>query len=456
MSEPRHTDPTPPPAGAERSRAEAACFPVTEDFILGRLGEKSLAQLLAAVVDPRELASIAPRLGLNPLPGKRLKTMNAADHALLLARHSYESEAPRRAVLSALHRRLPAVPEVDGAPQRGADVEAELANKDALDLARRLEVVLALLSDPATAARGKAALEQGFLSGARPAAPAAATDEPADPERAAESARADRAEHKAEQAVRAAAAAEHAFAERERALKQRIDQLQRELAELQERLGKKNRECDDIRAEWERLKSDLQVAFNRAARFKKALDESKAPSVREAEMAADLARERQRAEIEASKVEILEYQLDSLEHHDEEPPAPGAPRGHDPLPARIAVHSSVYGIPRLLVVGGAGKQRTHREKDFESLKERLGIAGEWRFADYSSWHRDLPRLRNDLRGRFDLVFVLHWNRTTFVQKMHDEARAAQARVRTVPYRGFLSLERAVREEVERFLQEKTP
>ena len=51
------------------------------------------------------------------------------------------------------------------------------------------------------------------------------------------------------------------------------------------------------------------------------------------------------------------------------------------------------------------------------------------------------------------VFVLHWNRTTFVQKMHDEARAANARVRTVPYRGFLSLEHAIREEVERFLAE---
>ncbi|MFG0316126.1 MAG: hypothetical protein ACF8XB_02540 [Planctomycetota bacterium JB042] len=427
---------------------EPGAVVLAEDVVLSRFREKPLAALLLSVLDRKELTSLAPRLGLNPLPGKRLKTMKPADHALLLARSTLEVDAARGPILEALNARLP--PPLLSPEERPSGPAVDVALRLAEDLPpdRRAALVLSLLGDDEATEKALAALEDGLLeSDDARGADAEAAAQRLTAKLAREKQRADDAEKQREGEKRSV----HA---RENGLKQRIDELQRELSELQQRLGDKNREYDLLHKEWETLKGDLRVAFNRAARFKNALDEAKSASERENELKSELVRARQRADIADMKLEILEYQLDILEQ-DEPEEAPADATEDDALPERVLAFVEAVGRPpRVLVVGGAGKQRTHRERDFRRLVDTLGVEGEWRFADYTSWHRELPRLKNDMRDRFDLVFVLHWNRTTFVQKMHDEARAANARVRTVPYVGFLSLEKAVREEVERFVAER--
>lgn len=419
-----------------------------EDLLLARFQAKGLARLVQAAIPEKELRALAPGLGLGALPGKRLKTMTAAEHALVLAKGALEVEKVRRAVLAAIEPRLPAPIDMHGRAPTESDANVWLAQREETPLEGRLAALLALLPHAQFEEPIRQALEAGFLNAREPEARPEA-DAPA-PEQREAAHRIERLEHQLQ-------AEKKAGEDRERALRQRIDQLQHELADLQQRLGKKSREHDELQVNYERAKADLEIAFRRAARFKQSLDGVKAPSAREAELAERLQKELQRAEIEASKVEILEYQLDILEQEDE-PRGEARVQAHefDPTSDRVRRYAEKHGSPpRVLIVGGAGKQRKHRERDFEELKSRLGIVGEWRFADYSSWHRELPRLKNDIRERFDLVFVLHWNRTTFVQKMHDEARTLNGRVRTVPYRGFLSLDRAVTEEVDRFVQERT-
>ncbi|MFH0945953.1 MAG: hypothetical protein V2A76_12200 [Planctomycetota bacterium] len=454
MSRSRSSGNTPPVKPDPPGEAQRERFRLTDDLLLSRFSEKSLAPFLLATLPAKELVSLAPRLGLSPLPGKRLKTMSPADHALLLARSALEEEKKTRtAVLSALEPHLPAPLPDQGKPIEEAQFRFLLSLAGELPPAQRIGLLLSALADETRAGLALEAVEQGLLEGISEERQAA---RPEAEQIKQLQARLERAEQRAGAVEKATEEDRRAILEREKGLRDRIEALQRQLAAVEERLAQKKRECDEVRGEWETLKGDLQVAFRRAARFKAALDATRAASERETSLEAELAKERQRADIEASKLEILEYQLDLLEQEDESSAETRIIHENDPVPERVLRYVERHGSPpRLLVVGGAGKQRTHRERDFAELKNRLGVEGEWRFADYGSWHRELPRLRNDIRNRFDLVFVLHWNRTTFVQKMHDEARAANARVRTVPYRGFLSLEKAVREEVDRFVQEST-
>ncbi len=414
--------------------------------------EKTLARLLAAAIDKKELVKLAPKLALSPLPGRRLKTMTPAEHALLLARKLLDPSSPPKVVQA-----------VSGALPRPLFASSESAEPDRwlalgpadVPLETRVRYLLFALRDPANAERVGAAIDAGWLDDSE-----AVQDEA--PESTPDSTGLERAPDTSELARRASAAEaqrDAAVASRDELRKEsseRIAEAKREIAELQKRLGQKNQDAAKSEQLVRELKSDLELAFRKAAQHKRDLDQTRAPSVREAELEERLRAAERRADIEASKVELLEYQLDLLEQPDEKERAPPPPKADDPLPGRVAEFVKKHGrAPRILVLGGAGKQRSHLEKDFAGLKERLGVEGEWRLADYTSWHRELPRLKNDLRVRFDLLFVLHWNRTNFVQKMHDEARAAGTRARTVSYRGFLSLERAVREEIDRFVTEKS-
>jgi hypothetical protein len=414
------------------------------------LREKHAAKLLEAVLDKKDLSGLAAEKGLNPLPGKRFKTMTPTDHALCLVRGMVAPSKQQSAVVAAVVERMPA-------PLDGVDLASDTVNDSLVaewsaqgsdvDHAFRVRALLALVLDPARRDLVARLLDADYLAIAAAPPPQVIEEDPRD-------ATIRRLEQRIARFESERAALAHEHEERERGLKLRLDQAHAELAEMQARVGKKHREAEELRTLYETAKSDLELAFRRAARFKQSLDEAKSHTEREQELLDAYAREKQRADIEAAKVEILEYELDALAHEDEPSAGAAETSAAHPVHERILKFVAARGArPRVLIVGGAGKQRSHRERDFEAMKARLEIDGEWRFADYGSWHRDLPRLRNDIQHRFDLVFVLHWNRTTFVQKMHDEARALNRRVRTVPYRGFLSLERAIVEELERFLTE---
>ncbi len=441
-----HTRSDPP----KRDGADAAALRAAS--VVLDLREKLAARFVLAVFDAETLRSIGPELGINPLPGKRWKTMTDADHALLLARTLRTPSKQQSTLLERVASALPLSPSPADASVTDESIATWSAYDRMVPLETRLAALLAVALDKNRKDVLTKWLEDDFLARPLPVTPASEPEAPLGPEQ--EALR--RLEQKIVRIEKEHADARAAGEEREKALRLRIDQLQTELSDLQQRVGKKHREHEELKQLYETAKGDLEIAFRRAARFKQTLDESKAPSDREKELLEAYGREKLRAEIEAAKVEILEYELDILQQDDEErdETPSGEPARHSVLD-RIAVFVQRFGSrPKILIVGGAGKQRSHRERDFEELKSRIGVDGEWRFADYNSWHRDLQRLRNDIQHRFDLVFVLHWNRTTFVQKMHDEARALNGRVRTVPYRGFLSLERAVTEEVERFVNER--
>lgn len=405
--------------------------------------EKQLARVFAAAFDRTAIGIESQRLALNPLPGKRLKSMSPDEHALLLARTALGSDKNEKLAKQTLAALVAKLPKIEGGAAAPADLEALRPEP----FATRVDAFLRVLTTGARHDELKRCLDNGFLDTPIEVQPEI-HEPPRDPELV-------KAEHRITKLEHELATEREKASERDRGYRARIDQLQLELTELQQRLGVKHRECEELASNYEQAKTDTELAFRRAARFKQQLDEMKAPGERERELRETLAREARRAEIEASKVEILEYQLDLHQLVEEETPQRQSVDESAPIRERVLKFVAKFGVrPKVLIVGGAGKQRAHRERDFELLKSRLEIEGEWRFADYGSWHRDLPRLRNDIQHRFDLVFVLHWNRTTFVQKMHDEARSLNGRVRTVPYRGFLSLERAVAEEVDRFVQER--
>lgn len=417
------------------------------------LREKLAAKLLEALIPSDEIQKIGPDNGLAPLPGKRWKVMSTFDHGLCIVRALKTPSKQQSTLMTVVMARLP--PPLDGFDEATGVVPESLAETwrsfdRNSDRPTRVRALLTLLLDPGRRESVAQAIDSDYLAPPALVVPGE-SEEPPDPR----DATIRRLEARIARQEAERDALDLGFAERERAFKLRIEQTQSELSELRLRLGKSHREIEELRALYETAKSDLELAFRRAARFKQTLDETKSHSDREKELLEAYAREKQRADIEASKVEILEYELDVLANDDEHSSAQ-TPHDYDrnPVFERIQRYENLLGTrPRILIVGGAGKQRSHRDRDFESMKARLGVDGEWRFADYGSWHRELPRLRNDIQHRFDLVFVLHWNRTTFVQKMHDEARALNGRVRTVPYRGFLSLERAILEEVDRFVQE---
>lgn len=437
-------DAPPPPAG-ERSDQ-----PLDEERLLASFDEGRLARLLRLLFPLSDLGDLTRDVKAKPKPGKRVQSMTADEHARAVAERALRDRRSRLRLLERVRERLGG----GELPPYLRDVPAD-AIEDVLDLIGKLpgvdraRLLLSWLDRDDLRARVEQAFDDEALT------------RPLDSDEEERRREADRRVREAGRRVREAeeragrlADAEKRERKRAEDLERRLDQQKKESDELRRRLGESHDRQEELEQLYGKAKSDLKKAEERAARYKRQLRETREPSEREKELEAEIRRLRAELDKERQKIELLEWQLDQIEHEDrikdEEIAAPAPPV--DKLAERSALAAQRRGRRlRVLVLGGAGKQRRHREERFPALTERLALEGDWEFADYRSWHRNLARLRNDLKERYDLVFVLHWNRTTFVRKMQEEGRKTGVKVRTVRYEGFTSLEQAIREELETWL-----
>ncbi|MGH7150216.1 MAG: hypothetical protein ACREIU_05945, partial [Planctomycetota bacterium] len=214
--------------------------------------------------------------------------------------------------------------------------------------------------------------------------------------------------------------------------------------EARRKLGEANERIRALEEEVRRGSDARREADRRAAEHKRVKEEALAPSERETALRGELDAARRQGELLGEKLEWLEEQLALAQQEEEEAPAkPAETAEEETLAGRAAAFAARRGRrPSILVIGGARKQYSHKPK-FDALKARVGIEGEWEWADYDGWHRRMQRLRHEMDRRHDGLVILHWNRTTFTEKARETAERADRLHRTVQYRGFLSLRRGL-------------
>lgn len=190
--------------------------------------------------------------------------------------------------------------------------------------------------------------------------------------------------------------------------------------------------------------------------MKRRLAEATDPGEREKALAESAARAEHELGVLQQKFDLVQEERDDLraclEDYDrflalpqEEVPSF---RSRPLLPEELEVKAAVAAAGRrrrVLVVGGGEPQYRHRDKLTE-YAEAMGFEAEWRMAEYVSWHREIDKLRADMKARFDAMVILHYNRTTFTRHARgicDEA--GHKPCLTCRYEGFTSLRATLRE-----------
>ena len=249
-------------------------------------------------------------------------------------------------------------------------------------------------------------------------------------------------------------------------MQRRLKESGGEVARLQDELGRERKRRHDLAEQLDGLRQELAELRQRLAERKRQQAEAKTPGERERELQQQFAELRHELQILQQKFEIVETERQDLravlEDHDrflEQEPEEVASFRERPLQpeerelaARLTARAQA-GVPRyrVLVIGGGEPQLRHRDK-FLEFGEVLGFAGEWRMAEYTSWQREMERLENDMRQRFDALVILHWNRTTFAH--HARAicnQVGQKPCLTCHYHGFTSLRRSLQETLRQLL-----
>ncbi|RMH01274.1 MAG: hypothetical protein D6702_11890 [Planctomycetota bacterium] len=257
-----------------------------------------------------------------------------------------------------------------------------------------------------------------------------------------------------------AAARARKLAEEKKGLQARLEEARREISRLQEELGREHRRREALREELDEARNRALEAEARAAKAKRLLKSSTSPSEREAELARAVEEAQADLRVAEQKLAIVLEERDDLraclEDHDrfaqivdEEVPSfrdRPLPQAEVELAERLAERRR-RGRPdfRVLVVGGGEPQLRHKDK-FEEYIEILGIQGQWRMAEYTSWHKAIDTLSREMARSFDALIVLHWNRTTFTRRAREICnRHGQKPCLTCHYEGFVSLRQTLQE-----------
>ncbi|MFT7517367.1 MAG: hypothetical protein ACI84O_001159 [Myxococcota bacterium] len=99
----------------------------------------------------------------------------------------------------------------------------------------------------------------------------------------------------------------------------------------------------------------------------------------------------------------------------------------------------------ILVVGGGEPQLGHHPK-LQEYADILGFRADWRSAEYVSWHKEMSKLRADMKTKYDALIILHWNRTTFTRNARTACNdAGQKPCITCHYQGFTNLRETMQE-----------
>lgn len=259
-----------------------------------------------------------------------------------------------------------------------------------------------------------------------------------------------------ENPTQAPPAAPTSVADRADGLKEQLLDARRETARLEEELGRERRRRAEVKEEMAEAVAARQVAEQRAADWKKRLAASTEASEREQSLVREAEEARLDLHIAQQKVELLSFEREDLravledrdlfdEYREEEVSSfrnrPLLDK-ENALAARIAQAGSTY---RILVVGGGEPQYRHRDK-FDEYAEVMGFTGNWRMAEYVSWHKEMDKLATDMNTRYDALVILHWNRTTFTRNAREVCnKAGQKPCITCYYEGFTSLRETLQE-----------
>ncbi|HEX9793360.1 MAG TPA: hypothetical protein VGC54_05190, partial [Planctomycetota bacterium] len=242
--------------------------------------------------------------------------------------------------------------------------------------------------------------------------------------------------------------------------RERLRSHELELATANDELGRERRRREQLREELADARAQIEEERRRAAGLKKRLADATEASTRERVLEEEAEAARRSVHVMGEKLRILEEEREDLhgvlQDHDhfskvEEKELPSfrdrplLAEEHEQAAALAARAKSGRQPFRILVIGGGEPQMRHRGK-FGEYAEVMGFRGEWRIAEYTSWHKEMAALSSDMESRFDALVILHWNRTTFTRKAREICnRAGQRPCLTCHYEGFTSLRQTLRE-----------
>lgn len=219
----------------------------------------------------------------------------------------------------------------------------------------------------------------------------------------------------------------------------------------------------ELKEELVEAESERRVAEQRATDWKKRLAATAEASEREQLLLRETEEARRDLHLAQQKVELLSFEREDLravledrdrfdQYREEEVPSfrnrPLLDKENQ-LAARLMDAGAKF---RILVVGGGEPQYRHRDK-FEEYAEVMGFVGDWRMAEYVSWHKEMDKLATDMNTRYDALVILHWNRTTFTRNAREVCnKAGQKPCITCYYEGFTSLRETLQECLRQLLE----
>ncbi|MBC8371879.1 MAG: hypothetical protein H8E25_17900 [Planctomycetes bacterium] len=249
----------------------------------------------------------------------------------------------------------------------------------------------------------------------------------------------------------------------EQRLQHKIGLLKQQLVDCRKQLASNEQHLHAEHVRKNELKEDLAAANaeclklqRRASELKNNLSSSSSSSEREQQLQKLLDESHQAQHLAEQKVEWLRCEREDLrgvlEDRDrfENLPEEIVASFHErPLLAietdlseQIKKTAANFNI---LVVGGGEPQLKHQPK-LQEYAEVVGFSADWRPAEYVSWHKEIAKLRADMKSTYDALIILHWNRTTFTRNARGACNdAGQKPCITCHYQGFTNLRETMQE-----------
>ncbi|MDC3283217.1 hypothetical protein OAV41_01455 [Planctomycetota bacterium] len=249
----------------------------------------------------------------------------------------------------------------------------------------------------------------------------------------------------------------------EERLQAKIKVLKQQLADCRKKLAGNEKHLHIEHVRKTELKEDLAAAQaeclrlqRRASELKKNLSSTASSSDREQKLQQLLEESQQTQHLAEKKVEWLTFEREDLrgvledrDRFDNLPEEQVANFHERPL---LAVENDLreqienaQATFKVLVVGGGEPQLKHQPK-LQEYADILGFQADWRPAEYVSWHKEIHKLRADMKDKYDALIILHWNRTTFTKNARMACNdAGQKPCITCHYQGFTNLRETMQE-----------
>jgi hypothetical protein len=239
-------------------------------------------------------------------------------------------------------------------------------------------------------------------------------------------------------------------------LKQQLSDCRKQLAGNEKHLHVEHSRKTELKEDLAAAQAECLTLQRRASELKKDLSSSSSSTDREQKLQQLLEESQQTQHLAEKKVEWLTFEREDLrgvlEDRDrfENLPEEEVASFHErPLLAiendlREQIIQAQFGF-KILVVGGGEPQLRHQAK-LQEYAEILGFQADWRPAEYTSWHKELSKLRADMQIKYDALIILHWNRTTFTKNARVACNdAGQKPCITCHYQGFTNLRETMQE-----------